>query len=657
MYYNKVTRESTEWPYRFKTEDEMERDFGGEGWEDVVSGGWNRKMDVFLGRDFRSADASDVWNYGKNATYADYDTGVWGISKDMITPNRKIIRPTYNKKQLVYEASKIPRTYFNNATGRPTRWPYRFKTEDEFIETVGDNWRNTIDAGWNRLMDTFFGRDFKSKKAECLWNDERTSECYDEEDGFSSVMYSGPLRKWAITKSMIVPNESLTTYRGGELVYEATWSGLYVNEVSGEETVWPYRFKTREEMNNDFGRIWENGLDEGWNDHMNVLLGRDFRSPDAEDVWTYGGWMDYDDYGSGEWTIGKDMLVPNTKVIPNYSNTRRLVYESNDNDERIYVNAINGEETKWPCRFKTEEEFEEEFGERWAGIIEYHWNINMDVFFGKDIHSRYALDLCNEVNGYMRYEGWSVSSDMLTKNQPLMPSYGRRKTVYEQAYDAAKVEGTPYMMGINEWLFARGDNMPLMESSADDSYKKLWEVVRWNDQLGAETPFKYRIKTMVELIETFGSRWKVESEQRGIMTMLGRDIYDAYNRIDKNGKIKTVYGEISKDVLIENKIVRHQKVDKHFMNDVEGKRTVWKYRFMTEEELSSMFGKRWRTHLLWENDYDYVLGKDFVDYYDLIETFSSVMYDELIPVSIDVLTWNSDIGEIEYRGKNKELYY
>lgn len=34
---------------------------------------------------------------------------------------------------------------------------FRFKTEAEFVATLGKDWRDTVNMGWNSKMDVFFG--------------------------------------------------------------------------------------------------------------------------------------------------------------------------------------------------------------------------------------------------------------------------------------------------------------------------------------------------------------------------------------------------------------------------------------------------------------------------------------------------------------------
>ena len=63
-------------------------------------------------------------------------------------------------------------------------------------------------------------------------------------------------------------------------------------------------------------------------------------------------------------------------------------------------------------RFKTEEEFIKEFGKNWDIEVAYGWAEGMNKFFGQPMK---ALDKL-ENEEYIYVGGWTVSRDMITKN-------------------------------------------------------------------------------------------------------------------------------------------------------------------------------------------------------------------------------------------------
>lgn len=65
-------------------------------------------------------------------------------------------------------------------------------------------------------------------------------------------------------------------------------------------------------------------------------------------------------------------------------------------------------------RFKTEQEFLEEFGQDWRGDVRYQWVEAMDYLLGKQIDPDKLLSTGRPDLQY--YDNFSVSSDMVTSN-------------------------------------------------------------------------------------------------------------------------------------------------------------------------------------------------------------------------------------------------
>ena len=85
-----------------------------------------------------------------------------------------------------------------------------------------------------------------------------------------------------------------------------------------------------------------------------------------------------------------------------------------------FYNPIMDEETKYPYRFMTEEEFEDRYGDDWLDTV--HWNYNeMDYMYGITFPNNHRIGM---------YDGWTVYVNMLTdneKNKSKKPSYTPRK--------------------------------------------------------------------------------------------------------------------------------------------------------------------------------------------------------------------------------------
>ena len=94
-----------------------------------------------------------------------------------------------------------------------------------------------------------------------------------------------------------------------------------------------------------------------------------------------------------------------------------------------YKNIVTGEITEYEYRFKTREEFENEYGESWSNIVRCNWYDDdyegMNYLFGKNIDFFSDDELTNvmEDNSIEYYEdgdnSWSISKDMIIRNRSL----------------------------------------------------------------------------------------------------------------------------------------------------------------------------------------------------------------------------------------------
>lgn len=113
-----------------------------------------------------------------------------------------------------------------------------------------------------------------------------------------------------------------------------------------------------------------------------------------------------------------------------------------------YFNKILNKKTKHQYRFKTREEFEDQYGDYWAESIKCNWyddddDEGMNYLFGTDIdflpleeindileknHTSYYDD---EENGFY----WNISKDMIIQNDQLNFKsiyLGNKKNIYEK---------------------------------------------------------------------------------------------------------------------------------------------------------------------------------------------------------------------------------
>ena len=82
-------------------------------------------------------------------------------------------------------------------------------------------------------------------------------------------------------------------------------------------------------------------------------------------------------------------------------------------------------------RFKTEEEFEKEYGPNWRNVVGEHWaSPHMDELFGKDVPSHITPEnISTETVNTSLVDGWCISMDMITTkpSKQLAPSYEPKK--------------------------------------------------------------------------------------------------------------------------------------------------------------------------------------------------------------------------------------
>ena len=120
---------------------------------------------------------------------------------------------------------------------------YRFKTEEEFLEEYGKDWRYEVYATWiSPDMDKWLGKEVPFEVVE----NEILQKSVDSSLGgrwltSKDMMTDKPLRK-------TVPNYEP---RKIERTLESTMYKYY-NEITKQYTRWPYRFKTREKFNNSY---------------------------------------------------------------------------------------------------------------------------------------------------------------------------------------------------------------------------------------------------------------------------------------------------------------------------------------------------------------------------------------------------------------------
>jgi hypothetical protein len=228
---------------------------------------------------------------------------------------------------------------------------YRFKTEEEFLEEYGKDWRYKVYATWiSPDMDEWLGKEvpfhvdpshsFQGQVGRDLW-------CTSID-----MMTDKPLRK-------TVPNYEP---RKIERTLESTMYKYY-NEITKQYTRWPYRFKIKEEFDKSC-RITSSINEWSCGEYlfvspMTYLFGKtlEYEFEDDEPFINIPRFND-----EGTWYVTREMLIKNSLAMPSYKPKKiNRTLESLENHLPIYVVCDNKK------KYTEFEDFLHKNGWVWAG--------------------------------------------------------------------------------------------------------------------------------------------------------------------------------------------------------------------------------------------------------------------------------------------------
>jgi len=289
------------------------------------------------------------------------------------------------------------------AATTPSAWTWRFKTKQELQEEFGLN-RWEIKTFWNLYgdMDYLFGKpiiesDLSKQFIKDLLQPSVQSDTIDTNKILG--IDSGSQNNWIITEETIT-NKPLPT--------------------AAAPTTWSWRFKTEQELFDEFGIDWRIASKPSFSGGMEYLFGQPIAEIDAA--------KDFIKQNKTERVDTEDTFgITSSKGIDLwFINTNWLTQKP------LPTAAVTN---SWNWRFKTEEEFKEEYGDDW--INEAFWSGvgGMDYLFGEEIaetsNSRDVISLLqkgennNAINTFRELgitsggdDDWVLQMRMLT-NKPL----------------------------------------------------------------------------------------------------------------------------------------------------------------------------------------------------------------------------------------------
>ena len=273
--------------------------------------------------------------------------------------------------------------YYNTITKKNTPYPYRFKTNQEFVEEYGEEWSYVLnwseDFGYDNEphMDVFFGKDFRYSTDKKLIQDDFNDE--------TIIFYSNSEESesmWAIYNKFLIENLEIDYNKSKELVYED------LDSISK----YKYRIKTENEFIKEFGIDWRAVV--GWrqtSDTMDYLLGSNIDPKYYEDFIDDDGRIDMSQgvsFDIGWWGINKKMIKEKeNKPFINYNLSKELVYEGNTLKYNYYI--------------KTLDEIVKEFGDNWNNKLDANWNFErMNFLFGTKLEYDWIKKYINEDGSY-----------------------------------------------------------------------------------------------------------------------------------------------------------------------------------------------------------------------------------------------------------------
>jgi len=363
-----ITAQENAWNWRFKTLDEFVDEYG-DAWVDEVDWLGTGEMDYLLGEEIAETTeskevieeltarkSSKVINTFDVLRITSGGDDVWRINTDMLT-NKPL--PT---------AAKTPakRGRKPKAAAQPTTWNWRFKTEKELKEEYGDDY--WYDTNWSASddMDYLFGQEIAETANSRALISLLQKGINREINTFDELgITSGRDDEWALQIEMLTQKPLPPAKRGRKPKAAAT----------AQPTTWNYRFKTEQEFIDYFGDDWR--ITANWsavNKNMDYLLGQrivdtpksrkfieNFEKRGSQLIDTkkiLGITSGVDD----EWSINELMLI----------------------QEPLPTAAATAQSTTWTWRYKTEEEFERDYGKNWRGSFWTSGN-EKDYLFGQPI--------------------------------------------------------------------------------------------------------------------------------------------------------------------------------------------------------------------------------------------------------------------------------
>jgi hypothetical protein len=658
---------SSNWTWRFKTKEELESEYGLEGFGITnFRNEWGIKgRDYLFGKAIpKTAETEAFIKEIITSNGQDADTKeLFGI--DSGSSDRSDNNWFFTNKMLTEQ----PLT----TTAAPTTWNWRFKTEEEFVQEYGKDWYDNLVRYWVNDMNYLFGQ----KLEENLYTQEL----------ISSFKNDNQKSEYIEIKRLGLPNSSSD--------YWTISADMFTNNplpTAATFSTWKWRIKTEQELIKEYGTDYK--LEDWYSTGKDYLLGQPIiQKLESENYIQEYAIKNKKTYERSDLsTINTDEVLGITSGIDDYW----IVSYEWLTDKPLPTAAKT---TTWNWRFKTEEEFKEEYGDDWREDAQWSVHGGMDYLFGEEIaetsNSRGVINLLKRakpenydvINTFRELgissgddDDWILQIRMLT-NDPLPTAAApATQTTWNWRFKTEKEMQSDFgaewreEWGIEERDFLFGKAIPETTATTDFIMNnvvnsKSGEMVNTKELFGidsgnaneneqyldymmitnkplstiaapakrgrkpkASSNWNWRFKTLDEFVDQFGDDWvdTVDWAGNGEMDyLLGKEILQTPESIELIDTLENNGGSYTANTRkwfgITSGVVDLVNVNVlMFTNDPlpDTKKTPakrgrkpkassnWTWRFKTEEEFKEEYGDAWKESFpRFEPEMNYLLGR------------------------------------------------
>jgi len=217
---------------------------------------------------------------------------------DFINPLEIQTSGTRMKKQAT--ATATPPTTITSQL-QPSPYDIRFKTEQEFIDDYGDNWKTTVD--WKKGMDYLFGKKIEK-------NDSNLFNFFEKNPNIGG--YFNVSNNFGIENPLFPNDVNFNTWSLFRKMFVYTKKQSQSPQSNANKPTDYLRFKTEQEFIDEYGSDWVKEV--GWENGMEYLFGKEIdKKFDNVELWLNAIENQYNDGYDKRFyvNVGKDLNIKN----------------------------------------------------------------------------------------------------------------------------------------------------------------------------------------------------------------------------------------------------------------------------------------------------------------------------------------------------------